>query len=105
MLGIAAAHVPGDVAPAAGPETGQVLGRLDWTPGRRRDREYKRDLAVRDSRMLRESEQRLRADFDAGARGGRVVDRVPAAGGADELRWRDAVETARRLISKEPFDG
>src|ERR1700759_3969480 len=64
MLGGGAAHILGDISPASGPETGQVLRRLDRPAGRRSDGERQRNLAIAQHRMLGQSEKRLRPDVD-----------------------------------------
>jgi len=53
--------------------------------------------------MLRQAEQRLRADFDRWASNRGIIDRVVAAGGADELGRRQAVQLARRFVAEELF--
>src|SRR5215218_4126233 len=56
VLRVSPAHVLGDVAPAAGPKAGQVLGGLDWPAGRRGDGKGERHLAAPDRRMPGEAE-------------------------------------------------
>src|SRR3954470_3204037 len=86
MLRVTAAHLLRHVAPAAGPEARQVLGRLDRPSGGRGDREDQRHLPIDEHRVRGKPEQSLCTDLDRRPRLRRIIDRVAALGRTDELR-------------------